>query len=364
MSQGPTSICLSMIVKNEAHVLARCIASVRRFITCWAIVDTGSTDATRAVVARALGDLPGTLYERPWSNFGTNRSEALALARPMADYSLVMDADDTLAFSPGIDVPLPTLTDDSYALRVEDCELSYYRIHFVRNALPWRYDGVLHEYAICEEAQTRGVLEGLIYHRNYDGARSADPQKYLKDAAILEAALRVDSTNARNVFYLAQSYRDANDVARAIANYEKRASLGGWNEEVFYSLLQVARLYERAAREPSVVWGAYLQAHRARPARAEAACDLARYCRLAGDYALAHMFASAAMAIPRPDDTLFVDEGVYAWRAVDEYAIAAYWVGKYKESREANERLLASGKLPVGEVERVKKNLAFSVAKL
>ena len=43
VSKERTRIALSMIVKNEAHVLGRCLASVRPLITSWVIVDTGST---------------------------------------------------------------------------------------------------------------------------------------------------------------------------------------------------------------------------------------------------------------------------------------------------------------------------------
>ena len=90
------SICLSMIVKNEATVIRRCLDSVKPFITHWVIVDTGSTDGTQDIIREYMADLPGTLYEREWQDFAHNRSEALALSRPLADYSLVIDADDAL----------------------------------------------------------------------------------------------------------------------------------------------------------------------------------------------------------------------------------------------------------------------------
>ena len=37
------TINLCMIVKNEAHVIERCLASVLPLIDKWSIVDTGST---------------------------------------------------------------------------------------------------------------------------------------------------------------------------------------------------------------------------------------------------------------------------------------------------------------------------------
>ena len=39
----PPRICLNMIVKNEAPVIERCLASVRPWVDYWVIVDTGST---------------------------------------------------------------------------------------------------------------------------------------------------------------------------------------------------------------------------------------------------------------------------------------------------------------------------------
>ncbi|HBD39264.1 MAG TPA: family 2 glycosyl transferase, partial [Cupriavidus sp.] len=43
-------ICLSMIVKNEAAVIERCLRAVRPHIHAWAISDTGSTDGTQDII--------------------------------------------------------------------------------------------------------------------------------------------------------------------------------------------------------------------------------------------------------------------------------------------------------------------------
>ena len=75
------TICLCMIVKNEVTVIERCLRSVMGFIDRWVIVDTGSSDGTQALVRETLQAIPGELHERPWQDFGHNRSEALRLAR-------------------------------------------------------------------------------------------------------------------------------------------------------------------------------------------------------------------------------------------------------------------------------------------
>jgi hypothetical protein len=58
------------------------------------IVDTGSVHATQEVVKRFFVSrgIPGELHERPWVDFGANRTEALALCRGKADYAWVIDA--------------------------------------------------------------------------------------------------------------------------------------------------------------------------------------------------------------------------------------------------------------------------------
>src|SRR6266850_5078965 len=87
------TVCLTMIVKDEAHVIERCIESVLPFIDCWAVVDTGSTDGTQEKIRSLLADLPGELIESPWKGFAESRNESLRLAEGQADYMLVMDAD-------------------------------------------------------------------------------------------------------------------------------------------------------------------------------------------------------------------------------------------------------------------------------
>jgi glycosyltransferase involved in cell wall biosynthesis len=356
VSSRPT-IALSMIVKNEAHVLARCLESVRPLITAWVIVDTGSTDGTQELVRRCLAGLPGDLHERPWKDFGHNRTEAAELARGKADYLLVIDADDLLLVPRGF--ALPPLTHDSYKIRVTDGCTEYDRTHFFRSDLDFRYTGVLHEVLTSAHRRTEGRIDGIVYRRIREGARSADPQKYQKDAAILEAAVAAEPHNARYAFYLAQSWRDAGELAKARDAYARRVPMVGFEEESYYSLLEVAKLGARLGLSDDTVIADYLRAFERRPRRAEPLCYLAMFLRARGRVVAGLPFARAASEIQRPDDILFVDSSVYAWRAKDEFAVAAYWAGRYKEALQANEQLLASGALPVGERARIEKNIGF-----
>ena len=355
-------LCLNMIVKNETAVLPRCLASVRPFIHYWVIVDTGSTDGTQDLLRRELAGIPGELHERPWKDFGTNRTEALELARNKADYILIMDADEVLEVPPGFQ--MPALSADMYMIPHRhglSPELGWHLGTLVKASLPWWYRGVLHEVIDCRAEYKSEPLDGVVVWGHFDSARNTDPiAKYRRDAEVLEKALETEPDNARYVFYFAQSLKDSNQLERAVEAYERRVALGGWGEEVYYSLLMVASLGGRLGWDWSRQLDAYLRAYNGRPTRAEALCYCATHYRSTQEWALAELFAGAAASIPRPPDVLFIDESVYAWRALDELSIAAYYTGKRRESRALTVRLLEENLMPPEERPRIEANLNFT----
>ena len=187
---GPSSprptICLNMIVRDEGHIVHEVLDSVAAHIDSWVIVDTGSSDGTQQKIRdrmRALG-IDGELHERPWRDFGHNRSEAIALARGHADYIWVMDADDLLVGTPDFD----HLTADVYQLQYGP-DVTYWRRQLFRDGLPWRYVGVLHEYADCDGPFTEDKLGGEYHIESRRlGNRNLDPEKYARDAEVLRTA--------------------------------------------------------------------------------------------------------------------------------------------------------------------------------
>ena len=207
-----------MIVNNEAPVIERCLASVRPWVDYWVIVDTGSTDGTQARVRKAMEGMPGELHERPWKDFSHNRNEALQLARPQADYLLFIDADEQLTVPASF--TWPTLTANGYYLTCRMAGVEYQRNGLIATRLDWRWIGVLHEYLYAPHAQPWQQLPGLAIDVSHDGARARDPSTYLKDAALLEQALKDEPDNTRYAFYLAQSYRDANQYEAALAQFQ------------------------------------------------------------------------------------------------------------------------------------------------
>lgn len=89
---GKQSIGLSMIVKNEESVLERCLNSVQGYVDEIVIVDTGSTDQTKAI-AKSLG---AKVFDYHWADdFSAARN--YGLAHGATDWILQLDADEELA---------------------------------------------------------------------------------------------------------------------------------------------------------------------------------------------------------------------------------------------------------------------------
>jgi tetratricopeptide (TPR) repeat protein len=354
-------VCLNMIVKNEAAVIERCLASVKPHVDRWVIVDTGSSDGTQEIIRRAMAGVPGELHERPWVDFGHNRTEALHLAEGQGDYIFWLDADEEFFAPPGW--TWPALEAEALDVDMLSGAIRYARVALVSTRLPWRWEGVLHEYLEAGVVPTRGRVEGVHILVRTEGARSRDPHKYLRDAEALEGALAKEPGNARYRFYLAQSWRDAGDRAKALANYDLRAEMGGWDEEVYIARLEGARCAEQLGRPVAEVVFRLLQAHQARPGRLEALVELARIHRQREEHHLGHLFAHKALELPPCEDRLFV-EPLAAWRALDEGAVAAYWTGRMEECRRLCEAALADPLLPPAEAGRVQGNLAFALKAL
>lgn len=365
LKQNPrkSSVCLNMIVKNETAVICRCLESVKPLIDYWVIVDTGSSDGTQEMIRQFMKGIPGELHERPWKNFAHNRNEALELARSKADYLLFIDADEVFKYEPGF--AFPELTDDCYFIQTHFNNVRYGRVQLIKTAVDWNWQGVLHEGLFCTKVPTRGHIEGIYDYVRTDGARSQDPKKFEKDAAILEAALKENPLDTRNVYYLAQSYRDAGHPLKAIEQYKRRASMGGWDEEVFCALLQVAVLSEQANNGTSEqIVKNYYDAFQKRTSRAEPLYYLANYYRKKDDFAACYAISKFGMQIAYPKDLLFVEQWIYDYGLLLENSVAAYWLGKYEECKQVSKKILEAQELPDFVKLQVEKNIAYAEEKL
>lgn len=374
-----TGIGLNMIVKDETPVLARLFRSVASVIDHYVIVDTGSSDGTPEFIERWMGEagIAGEVHRRPWVNFGANRNEALELARAYgrADWLLLVDADEELGCAdPGFVERLVPGT--SYLLEKHHAGLRYSLPNLIdvrRNR--WRWRGAVHEYLEHQGGpdRRRPLREAWIVYHTGEGARSrgrTPAEKFLADAKLLETELQQQPDDARSRFYLAQSYRDAGEHAMALEHYARRAAMTrGWVEERYWAALEVGRMKRALGRPYAEVAQALVDAHALRPQRGEALYELACICRAEKFWQAGYLCAKEAARLKRPPDGLFVMPDVYAWRLLDELAVAAYWAGHHAEAQAAATELLrratnGQAQVPEADLARVRENLGYAQRKL
>ncbi|MBZ9993109.1 glycosyltransferase [Mesorhizobium sp. BH1-1-4] len=367
-----STIGLCMIVKNEAKVILRCLASASSLADYVLVVDTGSDDGTQDLIRGFLADhnLKGEVIDEPWLNFAYNRTFALERLRERGwvDYAMMIDADDVLIQNHEFDTAAFKLQidQDLYDIELTNGGISYYCPQLCRNSLPFRYKGILHEYLEFPSASiARQTARGFHIASGREGARSQNPRKYHNDAAVLENALATETDPflvSRYTFYLAQSYKDCGEREKALHHYLKRAEQGYWIEEVYVALFQAGNLMAALERPFEEVLAVWERATRSVPARAEALHAASRYCRERGRFQKGQEYALRSLGIDKPTG-LFIQPWVYDYGLLDEFSVNAYWTGAYQESLDACTKLLAT-KLPEDILKRVQTNARFAADKL
>jgi len=363
-----------MIVKDEAEVITRAFNSVKHIVDYYCICDTGSTDNTIQVIKDYFkeNNLKGEVHERPWVNFGHNRTECFQLASGISDYNMTLDADEVFCpFENGqikvtsIVKKLPKFETDSIGVITKLGNIEYPRTQFMKDNLGWEWHFPCHEYVDSPNASSVSNLDGVAIYPSNDGARAKDNNTYAKDALVFEHFLLENPDNSRAWFYLAQSYRDSNQYQKSLDALEKVIELDPWDEQVFIALLRKARIYMAMPHSNiEEVAGYFLAAYQYRPQRAEPLHDLLRHYRLAGQNELAVLVGEAAVKIPLSSDILFIETELYNYKIKDELSVALFNVGRVRESLNYSRQLLRSNLTPEEEKDRLRSNIKLCLDSL
>lgn len=326
---GPR-LCLNTIMKNEGDRILRMCKSVAPHISCYAILDTGSSDGSVQKVKTyfdALG-IPGIVDHADFKNFSQARNDGLALAFSLQepwDYALLVDADMELkVLDPSwIDYlkgPSVDMFQQAGATHYANRRLVS---HTEKNA---KYRGVTHEYLDVAAGSVPVPQDKAYFYDHSDGANR--PDKFKRDIALLLDGLKEEPNNERYFFYLANSYRDAGQHEEAIKWYQKRVAAGGWDEEVWCAQYYEAFCWLELKDEAKFI-ATLIKAYNMRPSRAEALYDLAKFYREKGWNDASVLFSIPGMDIPRSKDGLFVNDFVYDMGLKEEFSIAGFYT-KYK----------------------------------
>lgn len=376
-------VILMMTVKNEAHIIHRCLHSTLPYIDGVAIsVDSKTTDNTVEVINECVNrynkpckvivqECPPLPFDRVDMAFA--RNSAMDLAELLIEehfkadkaYLLLMDADEKLVFNS--DIPFAELdgtsnysfikkySDDYKVWSGEQLILAFNGYHFVDE---------IHEYPEQKPGYFKPLTKRLnTFYLDFKtnlSARSRDPNKIHKDIATLKYMLDKRPGYRRAQYYLALAYKEAGLIKEEIETYHLLINNpSAWSEEKWYSYIQLATVDNK----DKIYY--LLKAYELNKSRAEPLYWLLTYLLKEGLNEFAYDVAVKALKIPKPEvGSYLLDESIYDWKLKDQAILAAYYSGNYQLSYNVCFQLLESSLLPESEVERIKSNLNFAKTKL
>ncbi len=329
-------ICLGMIVKNEGHVIERCLKAAEHIFDTYVIADTGSNDNTVEKIKEEMKrqGKKGAILFRKWKDYGTNRTEVFDHIRKleMANYALVLDADDV------IEGKKPNITEDVGEIEIQSEGISFRQRRLFKTSLHWKYEGKLHEYPTVDGITSTTILSDIKIKHMADGGSWKNQRKKYDEH--VEIALSQDLSVPRNQFYLAQSLRAASRFHEAIIEYKKRIEMkDGWYQEAVYSQLMIARL-EHTLGELKLAVLDYMKCYEMDSERWEALSELVGLLRKTGNFHLGYLFGKEIMKMNEHIQGKLFLESYENANTILEYGLCAYYSGNKKIAKTAWTRAL------------------------
>ena len=372
MDNPKPRIVLTLVVKNEEKIIRRCLDAAGPYIN-GLVVSCNGTDSTKDLVkAWALErELPHFILTDPWKHFAHNRTRSAQFTKKFVKekfwplkqtYMLLLDADMVFRMPGG---EWPALIDFGYRLMQRGTDgLLWPNTRLCRLDHQWDSVSVTHEYwrPSPNPGRDPNNLDQRVVWIDDIGDGGSKGDKFERDIALLTQGLIDEPNNERYWFYLAESLFNSGKHAESIPKYEKRRTLGGYHEEVWYSLYKIGQAH-LSTGALDLGTHALLQAFQEKPRRAEPLVKLAEHFRKRGQNHLALMMARYVRDMPVPDDGLFVESQMYS-QGLEEIAICGYYTDNHDEGRLAGEELLSRRYVPHHRVENAAKCVSFYVKPL
>lgn len=333
-------LCLVMIVRDEAHVMERCLDSCLGLVSMVRIVDTGSADGTPEVIEAwaKKNRIDCQVEHREWIDFATNRNQALKLGHETnASHLLLLDADEeirvdsslrhrllgSLFGSEELLFSIPMVFADGTVVP---------RINLVRNSPRLEYRFRIHEDLFLDGkpcpsfslvGNPRDWKRGPHCTTKQDGARSLKAGKLERDIETLTKAWE-EEQHPRYLFFLAQTNLQLirghmtkgeevskDDLEGLIHDYQHFLSLAEPSDPNRYvAALWMARAMEHT-REPKEVIDAFLEAHKIDTLRPEALGSAAAFALAHGAKDLARDLAGAVARCRGSENFAFLEPHWY-----------------------------------------------------
>ena len=352
VTRRPVDVCLAMIVRDESRTIRRCLASVKRHVSGYVIVDTGSTDDTVPIIQAEMRRLSGSVIRESWSGrFDAHRNTALSavgqLTAKLRDpWLLTIDADETLLGNLGDAIKRLAPRYDVIHCYAADLEYRFRKLLAARVRSTRRWVSPIHEYLETDPSARAITVEPSVLCLRYgqDGYRRRHGATWLADR---DSLIRMGPQDVRSAWLLARTYESAGrltEAAKIFAEVKDRADdqdmrfQAAWGElrtrwatpdddaKCARIAHEMTQMTSASRAEPLCVLAAIAVRQR-RLDEAEILCDGARQCDL-------------------PVGTLMYDAGANAWKPDMLSAAAAFVRGEFQRAAALADRALDARSVP------------------
>ncbi|MGN0772374.1 MAG: glycosyltransferase [Candidatus Ventricola sp.] len=333
-------LSLCMIVKDEEARLGRCLDSVKDAVDEIVILDTGSTDGTKAV-ARRYTD---RVYDYAWKDdFADARNASFSYAgKP---FILWLDADDVLdpdeakkliALKARLDSSVDAvMLPYAYAYGPDGRpSLLFERERIVRRAAGFAFSGVVHEaMAVGGHVLHEDIV---VRHTGQHGEKSNR-----RNLSIYETWLsRGRELSARDWYYYARELKSAGETAKAEAAFAAFLGMDGWAVNRVDAQILRGECLMQLGRGQEAKRSFFAAMEHGAP-RAEALCALGA-CFLEEEdlHAAAHWYRAALLCeLPRAN-CAFTFPDAYGYIPLMQLCVILSRLGDDVEASKMNEQAL------------------------
>ena len=333
-------LSLCMIVRNEEARLAQCLESVRDAVDEIVILDTGSTDETRAIARRYTE----RVYDYGWEDdFARARNASFSLAQ--MPFILWLDADDVLdPMEKEKLIRLKSRLDDSidavmmpyhYAFSADGKpSLFFDRERIVRRAAGFLFSGAVHEAMAVSGHVIREEI--VIRHTGRHGENSNRRNLGIYEAMIAKG----NAMTPRDRYYYARELKNAGEHARAEKEFAAFLEGDSWRVNRVDAYIARGECLMALGRRQEAK-ESFLAAAGCGTPRAEALCALGASCLEEGDLDAALLWYKAAMMCPMQKSSgAFVSPDAYGYIPLMQLCVIYDRRGRTVEAAKMNEQAL------------------------
>lgn len=239
------SISLCMIIKNEEHVLERCLSSICDVVDEIIIVDTGSTDNSKNISKKYTNNI----YDFQWID-DFSKARNYSFDKASKDYIMWLDADEYLdeinkeklrnlkdCISTNIDVI--SMETYMYLDENKNPKIKSRRNRIVKASKELKWSGFVHEYIDIESINIDNIYDSsiVIFHDKIQEVNDRNLNIYLKN---INDGKKL---NSRDLYYYGKELYCHKMTDEAINILEEFIKKAIYKEEIVDALCKIGECY-------------------------------------------------------------------------------------------------------------------------